>query len=375
MPPQRRILQEIDQNTRRRPNLTVQQRNQIIGMLHGGATVAQVADTFGRSERGIRDIRQRYQQTGKTTDQPRSGRPPILSHYQKKIIYRKARAEPKITYKELAKVAVVVNPDGTSSKPPSYPTLRRYLKRQGLTKSPCKKRPKLNRSHALRRLKFCREYSQFPWHRRTLRFSDECSFQKGSGQNQEWVFRNSQEKWKAIMLQTYGCGKKVAQMVWGSIWLDERGHARRSPLVIMERDPDAPNHGYSAKSYIKALTKGLLRSWRRSQLFMQDNARIHTAAATRNFLREHHITTINWPAYSPDLNPIEHLWWHLKKLMYKFYPQYNNYSKALEEWDGFCRALKECWRRIPAKLIRRLIMSMPRRIAACKKARGWQTKY
>jgi hypothetical protein len=61
--------------------------------------------------------------------------------------------------------------------------------------------------------------------------------------------------------------------------------------------------------------------------------------------------------------------------MYSLYPQYKNWSQAEEEWGGFCEALKECWRGIPARLIKRLIMSMPRRLAAVRKARGWQTKY
>jgi hypothetical protein len=96
---------------------------------------------------------------------------------------------------------------------------------------------------------------------------------------------------------------------------------------------------------------------------MQDNARVHTSCRTRAFLREHHIDTIDWPAYSPDLNPIEHLWWALKKRMYKFYPQYNNYSVAREEWDGFCRALKECWRTLPGALIRAESTPARRRMA------------
>jgi transposase len=170
-------------------------------------------------------------------------------------------------------------------------------------------------------------------------------------------------------------GGKPAQMVWACVWLDGRGRARRSNLVIMKRDPNAQKRGYSSQSYIEALTKGLLPHYRRSQLFMQDNALIHTSRVVRGFHARYHITCIKWPAYSPDLNPIEHLWFHLKRRMEKFYPQYSNMSVAEEEWDGFCSALKECWRSIPASLIRRLILSMPRRLAACRRARGWQTKY
>jgi hypothetical protein len=61
--------------------------------------------------------------------------------------------------------------------------------------------------------------------------------------------------------------------------------------------------------------------------------------------------------------------------MHKFYPQYNNCSVAEEEWEGFCEALKQCWQSIPARLIKRLIMSMPQQMAACRKAKSWQTKY
>ena len=109
------------------------------------------------------------------------------------------------------------------------------------------------------------------------------------------------------MITELPTSRPPAQMVWGSIWLDERGRPRRSDLVIMERDPNALRGGYSAQSYIETLRKGLLPHWRRSQLFMQDNARIHTARVVRAFLAEHGITTIDWLPYLPNLNPIEHL--------------------------------------------------------------------
>jgi hypothetical protein len=236
-----------------------------------------------------------------------------------------------------------VDAEGTPSKQPSRSTLYRAIKDTGLTNYKTKKRPKFNRRYAAKRLKFAREYRHFHWGRRMLKFSDECSVQKGSGANQHWVFRYPWEKWKPEMLDPRGTSRKPAQMVWGCIWLDERGKARRSKLVIMDCDPDAKKRDYSAKSYVEALTKGLLPHWRRSQLFMQDNAGIHRARSVVKFHQDHQINVIDWPAYSPDLNPIEHLWWVLKRRMFKLYPQYNNYSQAEEEWGGFCDALKECW--------------------------------
>ncbi|GFU64577.1 transposable element Tcb1 transposase [Trichonephila clavipes] len=43
-------------------------------------------------------------------------------------------------------------------------------------------------------------------------------------------------------------------------------------------------------------------------LFMDDNARSHRANIVDECLHLEDITRINWPEYSPDLNPIEHEW-------------------------------------------------------------------
>lgn len=56
---------------------------------------------------------------------------------------------------------------------------------------------------------------------------------------------------------------------------------------------------------------------------MQDNAsNIDTAYTVRDWFAARGISTsTNWPAYSPDLNPIKHIWWHLKVRVYEMLPE------------------------------------------------------
>ncbi len=101
-------------------------------------------------------------------------------------------------------------------------------------------------------------------------------------------------------------------------------------------------------------------------IFQQDLAPAHSAKATSTWFKDHGIPVLNWPANSPDLNPIENLWGIVKRKM-----RYARPSNA-EELKATIRAT---WALITPEQCHRLIDSMPRRIAAVIQAKGAPTKY
>lgn len=134
--------------------------------------------------------------------------------------------------------------------------------------------------------------------------------------------------------------------------------------------------GYSAASYIQLLDKMILIVWDPDLTFMQDNALIHTAKKVKEWFKNNSISLLEWPPYSPDLNPIENLWAKLKELVYKVDPGLE-YAKGGKEavQEAIERALIKAWRLIPQEYFDACWKSMPRRVAAVKEANGWHTKY
>ena len=89
-------------------------------------------------------------------------------------------------------------------------------------------------------------------------------------------------------------------MIWGAVWI-----GGRSDIVIMELDENSKKNGYNANSYIGVLKDQLPTIYNPGMKFMQNNAPIHTGGKIETWLRENGIEAIDWPPYSPDLNPIE----------------------------------------------------------------------
>ena len=194
---------------------------------------------------------------------------------------------------------------------------------------------------------------------------------RGSGKGRDWSFGTPDQKWDRDKLQEGPKGKAFSIMIWEAFWGSER-----SDLHLLERDWDSKKQGYSAKSYIQVLESNLLGIWTPGLVFMQDNAPIHGANKTKAWFKEWGIEVMDWPPYSPDLNPIENLWALLKKEAYKVYPDINSLEgKGDEAESKLFSILQEAWGNIREEVIDGLIASMPRRMAALIAAEGWHTKY
>ncbi|GFW37071.1 transposable element Tcb1 transposase [Trichonephila clavipes] len=97
-------------------------------------------------------------------------------------------------------------------------------------------------------------------------------------------------------------------------------------------------------------------------IFQKDNARPHTARMSQDCLCT--VTTLPWPARSPYLSPIEHIWDHLERRV--------GQPTSLNELEA---KLQQIWNEMSQDIIQNLYASMSDRIASNIRARGISTGY
>jgi hypothetical protein len=100
--------------------------------------------------------------------------------------------------------------------------------------------------------------------------------------------------------------------------------------------------------------------------FQQDNDPKHTAKVIKEWFNQYEIPKMEWPAQSPDLNPIENLWSILDQRVKHRKPNTDE-----ELFD----VLKKGWEELPVDLLTKLVDSMPHRCRAVIEAKGNATKY
>jgi hypothetical protein len=99
---------------------------------------------------------------------------------------------------------------------------------------------------------------------------------------------------------------------------------------------------------------------------LHDNDKKFQSHKVREFLHEKGVTTLEFPPYSPDLNPIENLWDHMAR------PVEKHQCETLEELQD---CIATAWDEVDKEYMKALAHSMPARCAAVIQAAGWHTKY
>ncbi|GFT71896.1 transposable element Tcb2 transposase [Trichonephila clavipes] len=103
-------------------------------------------------------------------------------------------------------------------------------------------------------------------------------------------------------------------------------------------------------------------------ILMDDNARPHRARIVEEYLEDHGLERMEWPARSPDLNPIEHLWDYLGREVAALNPP----PRSLHELK---QGLLCVWSSLPIPVSDNLINSMGNRYRQCIQVRGGHIPY
>jgi ATP:corrinoid adenosyltransferase len=125
---------------------------------------------------------------------------------------------------------------------------------------------------------------------------------------------------------------KGSVMIWSCFWAGGFG-----PLVFIDGNVDQD-------AYVNILTQKFLPwfvklndKYDKDFIFQEDGATCHTGGYATWWKTSYSIRRFDyWPAQSPDLNPIEHIWSCLDKLI-------DNKRYSISNTDELKTALEEAW--------------------------------
>ncbi len=183
-------------------------------------------------------------------------------------------------------------------------------------------KPLLNHRQRQRRLTLAKEKKNWTvaqWSK--VLFSDESKFCISFGNQGPRVWRKGGEAHSPSCMKS---SVKFPQsvMIWGAM-----SSAGVGPLCFLKTNVTSPVYQEILEHFMLPSADQLFKD--ADFIFQQDLAPAHTAKSTKSWLNDHGVGVLDWPANSPDLNPIENLWGIVKRKMRNKRPKNADELKAI----------------------------------------------
>ena len=250
---------------------------------------------------------------------------------------------------------------GRHRQPISDRTVRRRLQEADLRARRPYTGPILTPRHRRNRNQWARNHLR--WTRamwRRVLFTDESKFRLRGADGRTRVWRRVGERFAQCCVQEVDRWGGGGLMVWGGISYHSRSQLHVFPGRVngqTYRDQVLAPHVMPFFAANPGVT-----------ILQQDNARAHTSRVSMTFLQARNVQVLPWPALSPDMAPIEHVWDILGQRVSRLAAQPQN----LQQLQA---ALQAEWWNIPQRTIQNIINSMRSRCIECVRANGGHTRY
>jgi transposase len=333
-------------------------RAQIIALKKAGLSNKKISEQVGIHKSNVGRIWNRFKTAPTIHDAKRTGRPSILSARDKRHVVRILKKKEAKTGTEIVKKFNQKSPVKLSKN-----IVYRTLKEAGYVSRLKKKKPLLTKDHRKRRLEWAKEFQNFTIeHWKFVVWSDETKFNLVSSDGKEYYWTNTPgvltpDSIKAT--KKYGGG---SIMVWGCMTWQGLG-------ICCKIEGNMTGELYSQILKEELISSLNYYNMNPSHIiFQHDNDPKHTSKLAKSTLEELDIEVMTWPAQSPDMNPIEHMWNHIERKLRKLNKHYQNKDDL---WSDLDNILSKKY----TSYCQKLIKTMPQRVIDLKKAKGFSTRW